>query len=60
LDRDIFGSRKKKICKRYGPIKKFMGQNEKLNKIYFMILATCLFLTTSVMEKIEIAILSEL
>lgn len=37
-----------------------MGQNEKLNKIYFMMLATCLFLTAIGMEKIGIAILSEL
>jgi hypothetical protein len=51
---------KKKICKRYGPIKQFMGQNEKLNKIYFVILAASLFLTGIGMEKIEIAILSEL
>jgi len=37
-----------------------MGQNEKLNKIYFVILAASLFLTGIGMEKIEIAILSEL
>jgi len=37
-----------------------MGQNEKLNKIYFVILAVSLFLTGIGMEKIEIAILSEL
>ncbi len=39
---------------------KFMGQNEKLNKIYFVMLAAGLFLTGLGMEEIEIAILSEL
>ena len=47
---------KKKIFNRYGPIKKFMGQNEKLNKIYFVILAASLFLTGIGMEEIERAI----
>lgn len=35
-----------------------MCQNEKLNKIYFVMLAAGLFLTGLGMEEIEIAILS--
>jgi hypothetical protein len=58
--REIFLKVEKENMQKIQAYTKFMGQNEKLNKIYFVMLAAGLFLTGLGMEEIEIAILSEL
>jgi len=58
--REIFLKVEKENMQKIQAYTKFMSQNEKLNKIYFVMLAAGLFLTGLGMEEIEIAILSEL